>query len=79
MKLKLKPGLKQVARPATFESWVEFALLGMQFWLEKRTYDDFARAQINKICLTDTTMIVNETLMTQSTASSDVIYTPEQK
>jgi hypothetical protein len=44
MKLKLKNGLKQVARPATFESWVEFALLGMQFWLEKRTYDDFARA-----------------------------------
>lgn len=34
MKLKLIPGIKQVANPACFEKWVTFAMIGMSFWLE---------------------------------------------
>ena len=39
MKLKLVPGVNQVASPATFEKWVSYAMLGMSMWLEQRTYD----------------------------------------
>ena len=34
MKLKLIPGLNQVARPAVFEKWVTYVMIGMSMWLE---------------------------------------------
>ena len=34
MKLRLVPGINQVANPATFEKWVTYAMLGMSMWLE---------------------------------------------
>ena len=32
MKLKLAPGGRMVARPAVFEQWVNFAMIGMSLW-----------------------------------------------
>lgn len=43
MKLKLIPGVKQVANPASFEKWVTFAMIGMSFWLEQRNFDQFIK------------------------------------
>ena len=34
MKLKLSPGLQQVANPASFEKWVTYAMIGMSLWFE---------------------------------------------
>ena len=44
MKLKLIPGLNQVAKPSVFEKWVTYAMIGMSVWLEKRAYDDLIKA-----------------------------------
>ena len=56
MKLKLDPVLKQVAKPRVFERWVTYQMLGMSMWMEKRTFDEDVKAQINKISLVDETM-----------------------
>ena len=62
MKLKLIPGLNQVAKPSVFEKWVTYAMIGMSVWLEKRAYDDLIKAQINKLSLKDEKMYVNNRL-----------------
>ena len=36
MKLKLIPGLQQVANPGSFEKWVTYAMIGMSLWFEQR-------------------------------------------
>lgn len=34
MKLRLVPGGQEVAKPASFEKWVTYAMIGMSFWRE---------------------------------------------
>ena len=44
MKLKLVPGLMQVAKPNVFEKWVSFAMIGMSMWVDQRKYDQCIKA-----------------------------------
>ena len=44
MKLKLAPGGKMVARPAVFEQWVNFAMIGMSLWYQKREHDTWIKS-----------------------------------
>jgi len=80
MKLKLVPGQNKVANPAVFELWVTYSMLGMALWLEQRAFDQLMKTQINKISLTDETMIINNRLMTQIVnAARKTVHSTEQQ
>ena len=79
MKLKLVPGINQVANPALFELWVTYTMLGMSMWMEQRKYDYYQKMQINKVSMTDETMVINSRLMTQNVNTSRAtVHSTEQ-